>query len=636
MADWKTVRADGIAAAKRILDERSDTAELRAIVASWIAGIGLEGSQPSEDLTSDPSTVDLAEDLERRNLPKLAEALRLLHQREGKIPQGHWLLAKLVGLAAADNFAQALIEDEFRPPVLLSMDNEGSSDAFMSALSERLKSDQTAQDGFWRAVERLVKQLHSKPEASGLSAHQETITRAVQSYQAKPDVEEAWESHLDSHVFFGDGYLFDIARRVSPARYLEYLGQLPHPVFVEQWVAENHGRNLPDLVRAAPLAFDQAGTFQPQGMVILCLLKACSAECRRIAWGEEAAAHGRQVIDIDSASSELRIFVDALIGGLSKRQDGTLVAWCWLEHLILEGERGGSWRYNGQDREEAVLDPLVTLIGQLSSMLRSRPDYIAWINEVQPLRRINRIAAVLAVAGQQQSPGADLTPTLTDVLIPVAPSYPLAGSALSSPDCVVGRIGGGYLLSANNPVHHLEALWDEIRPLREHAWRFQDGDTRNDVGTILALWAIFAMEAASGELKGKLWLSLRKVLEDAMQTDHASSPDRFWPDALRRFCLSAKDVLPDEPADRLEFLSELLRPYVRANGTFFDLVFALEGSGVDRSSIEAAVARWSFTLKVLAAQYLAAENLRIERKILSFPWLDRVRSLVGERIIEGD
>lgn len=633
MAEWAEVRATEIADAERTLSARADAAELRGLVTAWVDATRSLGSSPPNGVAAEPATVALAEELERRDLGQLSQALRLLDQREGAIPPGRWLLARLLGSAVAACFADGLAAGERRLIELRGLESYGAWDAFAAELPECLRSDVAAQEGFWRELASLVETVRAEPERYALTAHRESVRAAVEAYREMPEVGEAWETRLDSYVLLDEGFLFTVARRIDPERYLAHLGRLPHPVFVGQCVDGGECGDLPGLIRAAPPAFDGAGAYRPEGMVIISLLQACAAECRRRAWGGRDTPRPVGPADegsLEPARADLEAFADAALEVLFDRGDAIAVGWLWLERLVFEGEHRGLWRCDRQQGTGLVLDPLMGLISRLSARLEPRADRLAWIREAQDLWRVDRIAAVLAVATGREPAEPETRETLLgELLIGLEPAYAGAVQAIERSDCIVGRIGAVHVLGAAEPERFVGNLWDELRPVRERAWHFGSEEVRNGVAELAVLWAVCAMEMAAGDLRRKLWLALSSILESAMQTDHPSSPGGFWPATLRRLCRSASAILTGAPAEDLDVLAELIRPRVRADDLFFELVFVLENGGIDRSVIEAAVARWGLGLADLARRYLAMETLRIERGHYSQPWLSRVRSLVS-------
>ncbi|MGJ5051642.1 hypothetical protein ACQR09_31565 [Bradyrhizobium oligotrophicum] len=628
MPEWDEIRAAGIADAERTLGARADAAELRALVSRWMDATRLLNSPHPGGIAALPETVALADAFDRKGLGQLAEALRLLDQREGPIPPGSWLLASLLGSAVADSFADGLAAGERRPIEFRGLESYGAWDTFAADLVQRLRSDAVAQEGFWRVLASVVEEVCTEPERFTLPTMRTSIRATIEAYQRAPEVGEAWETKLDSYVLFDGGFLFAVALRIDAGRYLEHLGQLPHPVFAGQCVNERLCSDLPDLVREAPLAFDGTGVYLPEGMVVILLLNSCAAECRRRAWGDRATP--RPVSPEDEGSLEpmradLETFTRTVLDALFDRKDANLIGWVWLERLVYEGERSGYWRCDRQQGTGFVLDPLMILISRLSAKLEPRVDQLAWINEAQELWRVDRIAAVLAVAANKATRAA----LLSELIIATKPMYAGAVAAIGRRDCVVGRIGATHLLGAVEAERFIRDLWDELRPVREEAWRGNSGQARNGTAELAVLWAMCAMEMATAEIKRRLWLALRHVLESAMQTDYPSSPGGFWPAALRRLCQSTAAILTGAPADDLDILTELMRPRVRADDLFFEMVFVLQNAGVAQRLIEAAIDRWGHRLDDLATRYLAIEILRTEQGHLSRPWLKRIQLLTS-------
>lgn len=639
MTDWATVQANGIAGAQRTLNGRADALELRKIVASWITQINSGDEEPESTVGSHPATLALAAECERKGLDALAEAVRLIDQREGKIPQGRWLLARLLGGALADNFSNELAIDKRYRLQFLSLQSYGAWGAFVTTLIENLHSNESVQAGFWREIARIVEKVQSNPGHYAMSADSVAIEQAVKSYQDKADIKEAWDTPLDAYVYFGEAFLIGIAHKLSATLYVDTLRQLSHPVFVDQCIELRQSDNFPELIRLAPPAFDDSGSFRPEGMVLLGLLKICAKECRRISWGDHASPHPvifESAAALEPISSELQAFIVEITDALSERADFKLIGWAWLERLIFEGERQGIWRCNRRQGEGIMIDPLMTLVRKLAASLVLPTDYLDWINAAAPLWRVDRMAAVLAVAAKDESVEEEQRSAfLMDLLMMTAPAYAGASSAFGLQDCVIGRLGAGYVLASKDPALFIRTLWDALRPIRERAWRSRGSENRSDTGELAVLWAICAMEVATGSLKISLWHALREILESAVQTDHPSSYGDTWPSALRRFFQSTSGILTGHATEDAAILAELLRPFVRADQIFFELVFTLENVGIERCVIDEATRRWGLTLEELAMKYLIAATLRTERGDLTRPWLNRVRGLISDTPVES-
>ncbi len=636
MTEWITVQAIAIAEAEHTLSGRADAPELRKMVADWIKQINSGDGKPEGTVGSHPATFGLAAEFERRGLDALAEAVRLIDQQEGKIPQGRWLLARLLGGALADNFSDELAIDKRYRLQFLSLQSYGAWRAFVTRLIENLHSNESVRAGFWREIGRIVEKVQSNPGHYAMSADSVAIDQAVKSYQDEPDIKKAWDTPLDAYVYFGEAFLIRIAHKLSATLYVDTLTRLSHPVFVDQCIELRQSDNLPELVRLAPPAFNDSGAFMSEGMVLLGILKACAKDCCRIAWGDSASPSPvafDKMTTLEPTVSALRKFIAEIADALFERADAELTSWAWLERLIFEGEHMGVWRCRPQPGEGFVIDPLMFLIREIAAKLSPRTDYLEWINAAAPLWRVDRMAAVLAVAAQDESvEGEQHSAFLMNLLKITVPAYAGASSAFGRQDCVIGRLGAGYVLASKDPALFIRTLWDTLRPIREQAWRSRGSENRSDTGELAILWAICAMEVATGNLKISLWHALREILESAVRTDHPSSYGDTWPSALRRFFQSTNTILTGDADEDAAILAELLRPYVQADQDFFELIFTLESAGIERDAIKEATKRWGVLLEELARQYLVASTLRIQQGMLTRPWLDRVRDLIPEAV----
>lgn len=639
MPRWEEVRTSGIANAARIIAARRDADVLPSLVAAWADTVRARPPTAPENLADLPETVDLAEAFEREGLGTVAEALRLMDQREGAIPPGRWLLARLVGLGEGDCFADGLASDARRPLTLWGLESYGAWEAFVDRLSARLNADAEVREGYWRALDALVEGVRSEPERGALSREREGVRATIDAYRSSPDVKEAWETRLDSYVLMNDELPLAPARRLDPSRYLALLARLPHPVFVAHAVDEKETGDLDRLIRAAPPACDEAGRFAQGGMVLIAVLRACGAACRRCAWGANGAP--QPVDEADAASLEpaqaaTKAMIETILDALFSRGDAVAVGWLWLERLVFEGERRGIWRVDGRGREGLVLDPLMTLIRGLASRLPPREDPRVWIEDAPDLWRIDRLLAVLAVEGSRAS-GAPIEAgqTLRELLTALEPAFAGCEEAIQRTDRVVGRVGAAHVLAVPDPAAFMSALWHDLRPARERAWRSLGEQARGNAAELAFLWGICAMEMTRGEPMRRLWYAVRAILEEAMQADEPASPGGYWSAATRRLCRSVPSVLTGDDTHDNELLAELVRPRARADSLLFEMVFTLRSSGVDDRLVEAAVSRWGSGLGTLAERFLALESLRIERGAYSLEWLDRVRALALSQASEA-
>lgn len=631
MPGWEEVRTLGIADAARVMNARRDADVLPGLVAAWADTVRARLPAPHENLATLPETVDLAEAFDRRGLETVAEALRLLDQHEGAIPPGRWLLARLVGVAEGDRCADGLASDARRPLALWGLESYGAWEVFKDRLSERLNADADVIEGYWRALEALVEGVRSEPERGALSREREGVRATVEAYRSSPDVKEAWETRLDSYVLMDSELPLAPARRLDPDRYLALLARLPHPAFIAQAFDEEEASDLNRLIRAAPPACDKAGQFLCEGAVLLALLRACGAMCRRLAWGIDGAP---QPVDeaeagsLEPARVETEMAVQGVLDALFSRDDAVAVGWLWLERLVFEGEHRGIWRVDNGERAGLVLDPLMTLIGALASRLPPREDRRAWIENARDLWRIDRLMAVLAVDGSRASgPLVEAGQTLRELLITLEPAFAGCEEAIQRTDRVVGRVGATHVLAVPEPAAFVSALWHDLRPTRERAWRSLGKHARSNAAELAVLWGICAMEITQGESKRRLWQALRAILEEAMQVDEPASPSGYWPAATRRLCRSVPSILTGDSTRDTELLAELVRPRARPDSLFFEMIFILRSSGVDDRLVEAAVSHWGSGVETLAGRFLAMESLRIKRGAYSPGWLDHVRAL---------
>jgi hypothetical protein len=191
----------------------------------------------------------------------------------------------------------------------------------------------------------------------------------------------------------------------DPTEALRLIGKLPHPAYVRQCLREERVLEEFDelilLIETAPRAFENDGTFQSQGMIVIALLSLAGRAIRQAAWGTTErptfVKHHRAEA-LRPLIESTRAIATSLADALTQRADAIPLAWAWLDRLMFEGMHRGYWRIDTRAKEGISIDPLMILVLALSERLPLRPDFAEWVEDEQTLWRIDRVLATLAVA----------------------------------------------------------------------------------------------------------------------------------------------------------------------------------------------------------------------------------------------
>ncbi|GHB26305.1 hypothetical protein GCM10007094_13140 [Pseudovibrio japonicus] len=626
MLAWEEKKAIEVAKSTELLEQRNDLDELIASFKDWIIALDKLEVQSDSDISQLPETILLKGKCGQIGLSDVGEALEILELQEGPILAGRWPLARLVGLARAEIFADALSNREIGTLQFWDFHSFGAWEAFFEQLGKRLRSDPAAQNGLWKQLDHIV----THPLKSAASYRKGALEQGINDFLIEPDIGEVWESRLESCVILDRAYLFVLASQINPAKYIEYLSRLPHPVLVQQCIDKKLGLGALHLLRDAPTAFGKNGTFLKEGTVVLSLLNSASEQCRYMAWGKESVTQPvteEEISKLDDDLEKLRHYIHLLLEAFFTREDAQAIGWLWLERLIFEGKSRGMWSFRSHG-QGMFIDPLALLINELSKKIDLRELTVPWIKEAGDLWRVNRLLAVLSVATENKTLNTEeRVKLLQDLLIKVRPSFSASVDRIEQKGDVAGSIGAQYLLKIKDAEAVIEDLWSKVRRYREQAWNRDLDETPNGVAELVVLWALNALEFTEGERKKVIWCISQEMLEDAMQTEAYSFRRDFWSAALVRLCKSMKDVLTGSSEEDLEFLTEFLRPYAWPHNTFFQMVFAMQNHGIDQKMIEDAVSHWGSSLQELARHYLIIQNIRIDRGSLNPQWVKKMQLL---------
>ena len=634
MTPWDELRKAAVGQANSILGSRADTVELRELFVEWIRATRNIPKSTLAEISVHPATTALADALQAAGLDDASDYVRSSFEEVGPIHSGEWLFAILLGRACASDLASALSAGEWRDVPFWGHEEFGAWDAFLSELVCILEHDEAAREGAWVILAEMINRATGDPRFTfGNSEERAGVRAHVAQYVANPTIQEAWEGPLESRVLLDRSFLFGIVRKLDAKRFLAEAEKIPHPMFLDPGLKDDADETeIAHLIAEAPLAFNSDGVFRHAGMIVVRLIREAAARIRHLAGSgrvyplpltPDDEARMRALTETATAAA------DVVLDAVFSRSDATFLAWAWLERLIFEGEHRGFWRSDPRQGAGKVVDALIVLIAALARRLDIRDDAQAWALATEGVRRSDRVAAVLSVAMFGRAPDCrTIEGLLRSTLINIEPPYSAQAAVVRS-DSVMGRIGGQCILTVERPDAFVAKVWQHLRPFRERAWRSMlQGDEKTNLGELLVLWSIFALDEAPADVQPGLLRTIEAILSDAFQTDRHAPGGGFWPAALERFgrsfgkaCLG---IMADETVGRV---ANLVRPYLRADDYFFRLIVSLTVSGLDPAIVHRAVSSFGLHLPDLVGEFLATRQQPIARGDYPPQWLQRVRSL---------
>jgi hypothetical protein len=636
MTSWDELQKVGIAEANSILAARTDTVKLRDLIVEWIRATRDVPRSTRAEISVHSATTALSDDLHAAGLGDVCHYVRSFVEEVGPIRPGHWLFATLLGRACAADLGSALAAGEWRDVPFWGHEQFGAWDAFVTEFLWILEHDEVAREGAWTIVAGMIAAATRDPGQFTFGTEQRASVRAhVEQYLAKPTIQEAWQTPLDTCVLFDRSFMFGIVRKLDAKRFLAEAEKLPHPVFFDPGLGDPEvadEREIARLLAVAPVGFEPDGVFRHAGMIVVRLLGEAAARIRHLAGSGRVYPLPPRPDDkerMKAVAETATAAADVVLDAVFLRPDATFLAWAWLERLIFEGEHRGFWCSAPGQGAGLTLDALLLLIAALARRLNLRDDAEAWVLGKEPLRRSDRVAAILAVAVFGRTPdGRVIESLLRSALMSIEPDYPAAHRAITRSDSLMGRIGGRCILAVAHPDAFVATLWQQLRPFRERAWHsVLQGEGKSNIGELLVLWGIFALDEACADMQSRLMHQIEAILRDAFQTDVHAAPGAFWPAALERFgtCFGKTCSRMSDEVDKR--VADLLRPYLRADDYFFRLVVCLSISGLEPVTLHRVLASFELNLPDLVEEFLATRQQLIARGDYDRPWLEKVRSL---------
>lgn len=639
MITWEEKKASEIAKAKADLTARSDIELLVTATLEWLFATQGGRNTRHEAILTHEATPTLSKILSEEGILAEGELQRLLGHQDGPIPSGHWPFAQLIGRAGAQYTASFLCQGQWREVNMCGLDSYGAWEAFQTELLVILRQDGGAQSGFWNAIQAHVKQATESPGQTCHIQHgaEDWIAEKIEAYQKHPDLEEAWETRLESYVLCPNSMISWLGRGLNPQKFMEITSQLPHPVFFNSGLTDEEVRQeglIAPLIRFAPPAFDAGGQFLHEGMVIAHLLTMAGEYIRYCAGNGKTypapvtpEAQSALYAEADAAKRASIEILDALFN----RKDAKPLAWAWLERLIREGEHRGYWRMSNSHGKGAATNCLYLLITELSGRIEIS-DIPPKHPETTPWKPIMGPMASLAVMGLRENPDSEaLQRKIWHVLTVDCPEFHIGsrGEFFRAVEKPIGLIGAVCLLQMPDPGSFLKRCWHLLRPYRERSWHIdENARTTPNPGMPLILWGLMALYFAPEEKRSDLMASLEELLKDAWQTDaRFSIRHEFWPDALEFFTIQWARYSPQGRKRTAQQIAEFLLSYLNGEYVLMRMISTLKREGIDMGTISQAVSTLGEKLPELAAEFLATHQYLISKHHWNPDWVVEIRTI---------
>lgn len=637
MITWEERQASEIAKAKADLSARKDASSLVAATLNWVSETQSGNRSRRDSFLAHEATPSLSAKLTEAGILASGELESLLGHHEGPIAPGCWLFAQLIGRAGAQYTTSSLHESKWHVANMCGFGSYGAWEAYRAELLGILRNDSDAEKALWCVVEALVKKTAEFPNQSCHVQHgaEEWVSEQVKAYQSKPDLEEAWETRLDSYVLCENSLISWLGMNLNSQKFMDIASRLPHPAFF------NIGRNgeevraqgvVADLIRRAPLAFEADGRFMHGGMVVARLLTMAGEYIRQCGGNGRVYPAPIKPEDQSALQAEVeaaRCAAIEVLDALFSRADAKRLAWAWLERLIREGEHRGYWRTGNAQERGATTNSLYLLIAELSGRIEVS-DIPPEHPETTPWKPIFGPMAALAVLGLREKPDIEtLQRRVWQVLTVDRPEFHIGsgGEFFRGAERPIGLIGAVCLLQMPEPGSFLKQCWHRLRPHRERSWRVDENSRSTpNPGMPLILWGVTLLSFVPEEERSGLLESLPELLKDAWQTDARFSIHyQFWPDALEVFSIQWARNGANQEKPTTQQISAFLLPYLNGEYVLMRVISALRQGGIDLLAISQAVHELGEELPELAHEFLSTHQYLISKNHWNRDWISEIR-----------
>lgn len=641
MITWEERQSSEIATAKADLAARKDTSSLVAATLKWVCETQSGNNCRRELILDNEATSALSATLSEAGILASGELESLLGHHEGPITPGCWLFAQLIGRAGAQFTAASLHDNRWHVAKMRSFDSYGAWEAYRAELLGILQQDGEAEQALWRVVEALVKETSQSPcqICHVMHGHKEQALQQIEAYRSEPDLEEAWETILDSYVLCENSLISWLGMSLNAQKFMGIGSRLPHPAFF------NIGRNkkeirsqgvVADLIRHAPPAFEADGRFMHGGMVMVRLLTMAGEYIRQCGGNGKVYPVPIKPEDQSALQAEAEAVKCAAIevlDALYSRADAKHLAWAWLERLIWEGEHRGYWRMGNSHERGAATNSLYFLIAELSGRIEVS-DIAPEHPETTPWKPIFGPMAALAVIGLREKPDIEgLQRKVWHVLTVDRPKFQIGsdGDFFRGAERPIGLIGAVCLLRMPDPGSFLKQCWHRLRPHRERSWRVDENSRSTpNPGMPLILWGVTLLSFVPEEKRSSLLESLQELLKDAWQTDaRFSIGHEFWPNALEVFATQWARNGANREKPTTQQISAFLLPYLNGEHALMRVISALKREGIDLSTISQAVHDLGDELPALANEFLSTHQYLISENQWNRDWISEIRMLAS-------
>jgi hypothetical protein len=546
-----------------------------------------------------------------------------------------WQFATLLGESFVGPFVTALRVGNWREPQFFGLDSLGAWEAFDIALRDALKTDVTAIDAALGRLRLSVDDAKRNPAGTMPydDRHGARLRERARQYQGSPQIDEVWERPSDTPAWPEYAFLWDVLLYVRPAETMALLATMPHPLLMRSCLRTERftarPKEIANLIATAPVAFVDT-SFQVGGAVAVLLLELACAAIESIAHSPDGSL---LLVDVDKpellspAADKCGVVTEEILQALFSRPDAIALAWAWLEHMVshmrVRGVRAGT-------DARLYLNLPMLVIHSLAARLQVREDYLEWIKQRQEIWQINRLCAVVAVAGFTQAPNAKITASILEwALLEGSLAYPGMGDAMANPGDVVATIGGEAICTLEDAAVWFKAIWERLRPIREQNWRMGiRRPERNTAGELCTLWGLAALESSPPDQRRILWTSVEIAIRDAWQTDIYTHAPNWSKAFFRLFKLFDANAGHDSESTEKQ-LSQALLPYITADSRFLDMIVDLRDNKWSTDLVRDAVAMAGFDLRTLTTEFLD-----MNERVFKLPQANRDRVERYRRLAE--
>jgi hypothetical protein len=617
---WEARRAEAIAEAERLFGFDPDTGRVVEVTVEWLRMLRPIGPAAVADLAQlfGPGLADgVLDRLRHAGLQRWADRFALLGDgrdvsviperisAELAIGTG---VGRLCGLEP--NAATFWLSDALQ---------EAFGDAHRTFAAEADRALAEAPGSAHALAGLLRARVNDFTAAPRRMAHVHGVSTCglAETHRRSPRLLDAWgEIPVGGLLELSTPEAYDMLRRRDPQLYLEIIEGFPHPEPARQALAaaqlEAHSAELCQLLRVAPLAFSEDGTWIVAAKTPFLLLGVAVESIRHVALPPQ---------DGRGSQGETDAVVGQVLDALMSRPDAIHLGYAWAERLIHEGHRSGR-RRNPDVSAGEVASLIASVLSRLAASLPVLADPVAWVGQAEELWRRERALAVLAVmvCGEVPRGGAG------EFMARAARNGQLettgVGEALAEDASVECWVASNAVVGLPDPAAWFRDAWRILAPVRDRARHLVlNRGTVGHGGHVLAVWGLCGlMHLPDGSPKAKaLWAAIETAVRESRLTDwDEGAAGRIWARTHVYLAGLWPRTFPEDPTSgEVGSLDDFLRPFGRPNDTLAEIALTLWNNGADPTRIARAVSSTPSLKYMLAA---VAEDRALRRRS---PWVPR-------------